>query len=296
MSISAQQVKELRDRTSAKMMDCKKALVEADGNIEKAVEILRTKSQSSADKKAAKVTGDGMVVVKTTSDGKAAVLLEVNSQTDFVARDENFVAFANEVADVALANNVSDLSKLGEQTLSNGQTVDEFRVELVAKLGENIHCRRVALFSSDSIEKFVASYVHQAKIGVLVELEGGDESVARDMAMHVAASSPLVIDPSEVPQDLVNKEKEIFVAQAKESGKPDDIIEKMVQGRISKFLNEQALVGQAFVKDPGVKVGKVLDQAKAKVIKFEKFVVGEGIEKEEDDFAKEVMEQAFGKS
>ena len=296
MSISAQQVKELRDRTSAKMMDCKKALVEADGNIEKAVEILRTKSQSSADKKAAKVTGDGMVVVKTTSDGKAAVLLEVNSQTDFVARDENFVAFANEVADVALANNVSDLSKLGEQTLSNGQTVDEFRVELVAKLGENIHCRRVALFSSDSIEKFVASYVHQAKIGVLVELEGGDESVARDMAMHVAASSPLVIDQSEVPQDLVNKEKEMLLAQAKESGKPDDIIEKMVQGRISKFLNEQALVGQAFVKDPGVKVGKVLDQAKAKVIKFEKFVGGEGIEKEEDDFAKEVMEQAFGKS
>ena len=295
MSISAQQVKELRDRTTAKMMDCKKALVEADGDMEKAVEILRTKSQSSADKKAAKVTGDGIVVVKTSSDGKSAVLLEVNSQTDFVARDASFVAFANEVAEVALANNVSDLAKLGEQALSNGQGVDQFRVDLVAKLGENIHCRRVALFSCDGSDQFVASYVHQAKIGVLVKLEGGDESVARDMAMHVAASSPLVIDPSEVPQDLVNKEKEIFIAQAKESGKPDDIIEKMVQGRISKFLNEQSLVGQAFVKDPSTKVGKVLDQAKAKVVKFEKFVVGEGIEKEEDDFAKEVMEQAFGK-
>jgi elongation factor Ts len=295
MSISAQQVKELRDRTTAKMMDCKKALVEADGDMEKAVEILRTKSQSSADKKAAKVTGDGIVVVKTNSDGKSAVLLEVNSQTDFVARDASFVAFANEVAEVALTNNVSDLAKLGEQALSNGQGVDQFRVDLVAKLGENIHCRRVALFSCDGSDQFVASYVHQAKIGVLVKLEGGDESVARDMAMHVAASSPLVIDPSEVPQDLVNKEKEIFIAQAKESGKPDDIIEKMVQGRISKFLNEQSLVGQAFVKDPSTKVGKVLDQAKAKVVKFEKFVVGEGIEKEEDDFAKEVMEQAFGK-
>jgi elongation factor Ts len=295
MSISAQQVKELRDRTTAKMMDCKKALVEADGDMEKAVEILRTKSQSSADKKAAKVTGDGIVVVKTSSDGKSAVLLEVNSQTDFVARDASFVAFANEVAEVALANNVSDLAKLGEQALSNGQGVDQFRVDLVAKLGENIHCRRVALFGCDSADQFVASYVHQAKIGVLVKLEGGDESVARDMAMHVAASSPLVIDPSEVPQDLVDKEKEIFIAQAKESGKPDDIIEKMVQGRISKFLNEQSLVGQAFVKDPSTKVGKVLGQAKAKVVKFEKFVVGEGIEKEEGDFAKEVMEQAFGK-
>ena len=292
MSISAQQVKALRDRTSAKMMDCKKALVETEGDLEKAVELLRKKSQSSADKKATKITGDGVVIVSGNSEKTA--ILEVNSQTDFVARDSNFSGFAKSVAELAVNNEVSDISSLLEQKLSGDQTVDQVRVELVAKLGENINCRRLAFLKADSGE-LVSSYVHQGKIGVIVKISGGDEDIARDMAMHIAANSPLVINPEDVSEDLVEKEKDIFIAQAKDSGKPDDIIQKMVQGRIAKFLGEQSLTGQAFVKDPSMKVAKVLAQKNAKVLEFVRFEVGEGIEKVEDDFAKEVMEQAFGK-
>jgi elongation factor Ts len=292
MSISAQQVKVLRDQTGAKMMDCKKALVETDGDLEKAVELLRKKSQASADKKSTKITGDGVVIVSGNSE--KAALLEVNSQTDFVARDSNFSGFANSVVDLAVDKEVSDISSLLEQKLSGDQTVDQVRVELVSKLGENINCRRLSFLKAGS-DEFVSSYVHQGKIGVIVKISGGDEDIARDMAMHVAANSPLVINPEDVPQESVEKEKDIFVAQAKDSGKPDDIIQKMVQGRIAKFLGEQSLTGQAFVKDPSMKVSKVLAEKKAKVLEFVRYEVGEGIEKVEDDFAKEVMEQAFGK-
>lgn len=295
MSISAQQVKELRDRTSAKMMDCKRALVETDGDLEKAVELLRKKSQSSADKKATKITGDGVVIAKLSDDGKKASLLEVNSQTDFVARDESFLAFANSVVDLALDKEISTAEDLLSAPLNGDQTVDQVRVELVAKLGENINCRRLAFTKAGADNELVSSYVHQGKIGVIVKISGGNADIARDMAMHVAANAPLVIEPTDVPQELVEKEKDIFIAQAKESGKPDDIIQKMIQGRVAKFVGEQSLSGQAFVKDPSMKVAKVLSQANAKVLEFVRFEVGEGIEKEEGDFAKEVMEQAFGK-
>ena len=295
MSISAQQVKELRDRTSAKMMDCKRALVETDGDLEKAVELLRKKSQSSADKKSTKITGDGVVIAKLSDDGKKASLLEVNSQTDFVARDESFLSFANSVVDLALDKEISTAENLLSSPLNGDQTVDQVRVELVSKLGENINCRRLAFTKAESDNELVSSYVHQGKIGVIVKISGGNADIARDMAMHVAANAPLVIEPSDVPQELVEKEKDIFIAQAKESGKPDDIIQKMIQGRVAKFVGEQSLAGQAFVKDPSMKVAKVLSQANAKVLEFVRFEVGEGIEKEEGDFAKEVMEQAFGK-
>lgn len=289
-SVSAAQVKELRERTGAGMMECKKVLEETAGDIDLAIEALRKKGQAKADKKAGRIAAEGVVIIHTSADGKHAVMLEVNSETDFVARDQNFLAFVNAAAETALAAKVQDVSALNHLDL-NGQSgkVEEARQALVAKVGENIHVRRVVLANASTGK--VANYLHSGRIGVLVVLDVDQPELARDIAMHIAASKPIVISPDEVPADLIAKEKEIFMAQAMNSGKSQDIIEKMISGRIKKYLDEISLVGQPFVKDPTVSIGSLLSKNRAKVLSFVRFEVGEGIEKEKEDFVEAVMSQ-----
>ena len=286
MAISASMVKELRERTGAGMMECKKALVETDGDVDGAVEHLRKSGQAKADKKAGRVAAEGLVVVK--ANGSKAVVVEVNSETDFVAKDENFLAFVDAVADAALASGQADVEAFASDALADGRSVDGARTELVTKVGENISVRRIAQISNDGP---LAHYTHGARIAAVVALEGGDSELARDIAMHVAATNPSCIDESGVPAETLENERRILTEQAQESGKPEDIIEKMVNGRVAKFLKEITLVGQPFVKDPDVTVGKLLDNAGAKIVSFTRFEVGEGIEKKVENFADEVMKQ-----
>jgi len=286
MSISASMVKELRERTGAGMMECKKALVETGGDMDAAAELLRKSGQAKADKKAGRVAADGRIVIK--SNGSKAVVVEVNSETDFVAKDENFVNFAEAVAETALASGKTDVDALGGEALADGRSVETARTELVAKVGENISVRRIAAVSS---EGRIGHYTHGAKIGAVVALEGGDEDLARDIAMHVAAINPTCIDESGVPAETLEREKRIFAEQAAESGKPPEIVEKMVAGRVAKYLKEVTLLGQPFVKDDKISVGKLLDGAGARVTSFVRFEVGEGIEKKQENFADEVMKQ-----
>ncbi len=289
-TITAAQVQELRERTGAGMMECKRALQNAGGDIEAAIEAMRKAGQAKADKKEGRVAAEGVIKVK--SDDHNAVIIEINCETDFVARDANFSELAEQIADKALANKVTDLTALLALPLGNGATVEEARRALVAKIGENIQIRRMALITTTS--GLVASYVHGGRIGVLVELTGGDQSLGKDIAMHIAANSPQVVNREEVSKELVEKEKEIFSAQAQASGKPAAIVEKMVEGRISKFLDEVSLAGQPFVKDPSITVAQLLQQHKAKVVKFIRFAVGEGIEKQSEDFVEAVMAQVRG--
>jgi elongation factor Ts len=283
-AITASMVKDLRERTGLGMMECKKALVDAAGDSELAIENLRKSSGMKAAKKAGRVAADGVVAVR--AEAGRAVLLEVNSETDFVARDENFLAFVGNVADAALAAGTSDV----EELLSG--ELDAAREALIQKIGENITVRRVAAVSSEAV---LGSYVHgNNRIGVLVELEGGDETLAKDVAMHIAAVNPQVAKPEDMPQEAVAKEKEIFTAQAAESGKPAEIIEKMVEGRLRKYLAENSLVEQPFVKDPDQTVGKLLKAAGADILGFSRYEVGEGIEKKQEDFAAEVAAQVAG--
>ncbi len=286
MAISASMVKELRERTGAGMMECKKALVETDGDVDGAVEHLRKSGQAKADKKAGRVAAEGLVVVK--ANGSKAVVVEVNSETDFVAKDENFLAFVDAVADAALASGQADIEAFASDALADGRSVDGARTELVTKVGENISVRRIAQISNDGP---LAHYTHGARIAAVVALKGGDTELARDIAMHVAATNPSCIDESGVPAETLENERRILTEQAQESGKPADIIEKMVSGRVAKFLKEITLVGQPFVKDPDVSVGKLLDNAGAKIVSFTRFEVGEGIEKKVENFADEVMKQ-----
>ncbi len=286
MSISASMVKELRERTGAGMMECKKALVETDGDMEAAAELLRKSGQAKADKKAGRVAADGKIVIRT--DGGKAVVVEVNSETDFVAKDENFIAFAEAVADAALVSGATDVDAFASETLADGRSVEQARTDLIAKVGENISVRRIASITSDGP---LGHYTHGAKIGAVVALEGGDEELARDIAMHVAAINPTCIDESGVPADTLERERRIFAEQAAESGKPAEIVEKMVSGRVAKFLKEITLVGQPFVRDDKISVGKLLDKAGARVTAFVRFEVGEGIEKKQENFADEVMKQ-----
>jgi elongation factor Ts len=288
MAVTAALVKELRERTGAGMMECKKALVETDGDMDAAIELLRKSGLAKADKKAGRVAAEGKIV-EAQAGGKA-VLVEINSETDFVAKDENFAAFADKVAQAALALDSDDIEALKAADL-DGQSVEEARQTLVAKIGENVQVRRLTRIDSAGV---IGSYVHGGRIGVLVELEGGDEELARDLAMHVAALSPAYATADEVPADVLAKEKEILVAQAQDSGKPAEIIEKMVEGRLRKYLAEITLVGQPFVKDGDVTVGKLLDQKGASVKGFSRLAVGEGIEKKEENFAEEVMQQVAG--
>ena len=286
-------VKELRERTGLGMMECKKALVETDGDIDAAIDNLRKSGQAKAAKKASRTAAEGAVIAKVAADGKSGILLEINSETDFVARDDNFLGFANKVADLVLETKITDVAKLLETPLeAGGESVETVRSALVQKIGENIQVRRA--YAVESPEGVVGNYVHGGRIGVLASLKGGDLELGKDVAMHVAASNPLVVNPDQVDQATLDKEKEIFSAQAAESGKPPEIVEKMVKGRISKFLKEVSLIDQPFVKDPDTSVGKLVKAAGAEVLSFTRIEVGEGIEKEEVDFAAEVMAQARG--
>jgi len=291
MSISASMVKELRERTGAGMMECKKALVEANGDLDAAAEVLRKSGQAKADKKSGRVAADGRVVVAANDD--QAVIVEVNSETDFVAKDANFVGFAEALADLALKTGITDPAELAASELPDGRTVEAARTELVQKVGENIGIRRISRLETADV---MGHYTHGARIGAIVALEGGDEALARDIAMHVAATNPQAIDESGVAEEELDRERRILTEQAEASGKPADIVDKMVKGRIAKYLKEITLVGQPFVKDPDTSVGKLLGGASASVKSFVRFEVGEGIEKKQDNFVEEVMAQVKGAS
>ncbi|GFZ76944.1 elongation factor Ts [Pseudohongiella nitratireducens] len=282
-NITAGMVKELRERTGLGMMDCKKALVEAGGDMETAIEDLRKASGLKAAKKAGRTAAEGVVLTKVAEDGSYAAVLEVNSETDFVARDDNFMAFANKTMDSVFSQKESDIAKLLEAGLETE------REALVQKIGENINLRRAEILEGDVVDGYVHS---NNRIAVLVALKGGNADLARDVAMHIAAVNPMVIRGEDVPKDALDKEREIFTAQAQESGKPAEIIEKMIEGRIRKYVAEITLVEQPFVKDPDTKVGALLKNAGAEVVSFVRYEVGEGIEKEEVDFAEEVAAQA----
>ncbi len=288
MAVTAAMVKELRERTGAGMMECKKALVETDGDLEAAVEQLRKSGQAKADKKAGRVAADGKIVIATGDHALAVV--EVNSETDFVAKDENFSAFADKVAALVLAQRPSGLDELMAAEL-DGQSVEEARKALIARVGENISVRRFEVVPADGN---TGVYSHGARIGSVVVLDGGDAELARDLAMHVAASNPACISEEGVNAEQLASERRILSEQARDSGKPAEIIEKMVEGRLRKWLSEITLVGQPFVKDPDVTVGKLLDKSGASVKRFVRYEVGEGIEKKEENFAEEVMAQIQG--
>jgi elongation factor Ts len=293
MAITASMVKELRERTGAGMMDCKKALGETDGDMEAAVQLLRTSGAAKADKKAGRVAAEGVVSIYVSDDNKLGVIVEVNSETDFVAKGDDFQAFAAAVAEAVANNRPADIEALNSMQLASGETVDEARRNLIAKLGENITVRRFERIEAQG-DASISSYQHGLKIGVLMAGSGGRVDLGRDLAMHIAASRPICISPADVPEDVVAKEKEVFTAQAAESGKPPEIIEKMITGRINKFLNEVALEGQPYVKDPDQKVGQLLKSEKASIQAFARIEVGEGIEKKVEDFAAEVAAQAKG--
>ena len=286
MSISASMVKELRERSGAGMMDCKKALVETGGDIDAAIELLRKSGQAKADKKAGRIAADGRIVVAT--DGNKAVIAEINSETDFVAKDENFIAFVDSVAATALAGNAEDVKALLAESRADGKIIEAARAELVNKVGENISVRRFARV--DAADQ-LGNYTHGVRICAVVSLSGGDAELARKIAMHVAATNPVCIDEAGVPAATLESERRIITEQAQESGNPPEIIEKMVSGRMAKFLKEITLLGQPFVKDPDVSVGELLEAAGAEVKEFIRYEVGEGIEKKQENFAAEVMSQ-----
>lgn len=289
--ITASQVKELREKTGVGMMECKKALVETNGDVEKAIEELRKKGQAKAVKND-RIAAEGITAVAISSDGKTGVIVELNSETDFVAREASFKEFGNDVAKVALENNTANLADIKEFKLASGETVEETRLSLVAKLGENLSLRRVEMVTATGC---VVSYLHgdMARVGALVGISTDNIELAKDLAMHIAASRPEYLDESKVPSDRLAKEKEILLAQARETnvGKPDDILEKIITGKVNKFLKEITLLGQAFVKDPNKTITQLLKESNAEVSNFIRFEVGEGIEKKTVDFAKEVAEQ-----
>jgi len=282
--MSAALVKELRERTGLGLLECKKALAAADGDIDVAIEELRKSSGMKAAKKAGRTAADGVVAIKVAEDGSFGVLVEVNSETDFVARDDNFRGFVDQVVSQAYDSRTEDLEVLA------GGDIETARQALVQKIGENISVRRGSLVEANA--GVVGAYVHgNQRIAVLVELEGGDQDLARDVAMHIAAVNPQVVAPADMPEEMIAKEREIYTAQAQDSGKPAEIVEKMIDGRIRKFLAENSLTEQAFVKDPDMTVGKLVQGAGAKVVRFTRFEVGEGIAVEKVDFADEVAAQ-----
>jgi elongation factor Ts len=284
MAVTAALVKELRERTAAGMLDCKNALVEAGGDIELAIENMRKNGQAKAAKKAGRIAAEGVILTKVANG--VATMMEVNSETDFVARDDGFIKFGQQLIEVASANKINDMDTLNN-TEVDGVKVSELRDNLVAKIGENISPRRVITVEGDNL----GAYVHSARIGVITILQGGDEELAKDIAMHVAASSPQFVKPEDVPAEVVAKEKEIQLDIALQSGKPPEIAEKMVSGRMKKFTGEISLTGQPFIKDPSILVADLLKSKGADVINFVRFEVGEGIEKKEEDFAAEVAAQ-----
>lgn len=289
MSITAAMVKELRQRTGSGMMDCKRNLKEANGDMELAIENMRKSGLAKADKKAGRVAAEGMIGLKVSDDGKTVVMLEVNSETDFVIKSDDFKGFVNSVTEALLDSSIESDEQLAEMVLANGDSVDAARRALVAKVGENISVRRFIKYSN--VDGGTACYLHGGKIAVIVELAKQDDVLGKDIAMHIAASNPAYVSADQVDETAIQKEKDIFTAQALESGKKPEIVEKMITGRIKKFLSEITLEGQAFIKDDKMTVGQLTKSKDNTVIRFNRFEVGEGIEKEEVDFAKEVMEQ-----
>ena len=291
MAITAALVKELRERSGAGMMECKKALVETDGDIEVAIELMRKTGLTKADKKAGRVAAEGLVSIKVDDSGKNAAIVEVNCETDFVTKGDDFINFVNAIAQCVLDNKPADIDALLALPMADGISVEETRKNLIAKIGENMSVRRFQIIESAGI---VSSYMHGARIGVVVNLDGGDDALGKDIAMHIAASNPVCVSEDDVSKDLIEKEREIFSAQAAESGKPADIIEKMVSGRIKKYLKEVTLLGQPFVKDPDQSVADLVKKAGASVVGFVRYEVGEGIEKKKENFAEEVAAQMQG--
>jgi len=293
MTVTASMVKELRERTGAGMMECKRALVDADGDLDAAADNMRKAGLAKADKKAGRVAAEGKIVIARSNDGKSGAIVEVNSETDFVAGGDEFGAFAQAVADAVLKAGPADLEAVMSLPMAAGQTVEEARRALVAKIGENIQVRRFGLIKAAGE---LGDYLHGSRIGVLVAMNSGTTDLARDVAMHVAASRPQYVSNDQVPADVVAKEKEILMEQSRQEGKPEEIVEKMVIGRLKKFYAEITLVGQPFVKDPDITVEKLLKQNQAEVASFLRFEVGEGIEKAKDNFVEEVMAQVRGEN
>ncbi len=293
MSITAEAVKQLRERTGAGMMECKKALVETQGDLDAAAELMRKQGLAKADKKASRVAAEGVIALEKSADGKSAAMVEVNCETDFVAREADFQGFCTDVAKLALAANPASLEALNALALPSGESIDERRRALVAKIGENISVRRYASLSATGV---LGAYRHGTRIGALVALEGGDATLAHDIAMHVAAVNPEYLSVADVPAEMLAKEREIETEKALAEGKPAEIVAKMVEGRIRKTLNEKTLLGQPFVRDPDQTVEKLLKAAKAEVKAFRRFEVGAGIEKKQDDFVGEVMAQVKASS
>ena len=291
MQITAAMVKELRERTGSGMMECKRALQDTDGDLETAIENMRKSGLAKADKKSGRIAAEGLVVIALSDDKKEAAIVEVNCETDFVSGGDDFKAFANSIANSVLSESPADVEALVAGSLADGKTIEETRQAMVAKIGENIQVRR---FDRVSTTGQFGSYSHGVRMGVLVEMENGNDDLIKDIAMHIAASNPTCVDETQVPAEMLEKEKSILVAQAKESGKPDEIIEKMIVGRIKKYLAEITLMGQPFVKDPDQTISQLLKAAGASVNSFYRFEVGEGIEKKQENFAEEVMAQING--
>lgn len=290
MAITAEMVKELRERTGAGMMECKKALTEANGDLDAAVDVLRKSGIAKAEKRAGKAASEGLMIIKTSADGKTVGIVEVNSETDFVSKGDDFQNFAAAVANRVMSAKPANRDALLQQKLTDGgsDTIEAAIKNLTAKIGEKIDVRRFTIIHAKGV---AGSYMHGNRIGVVVDIEGGDDELRKDIAMHIAASRPICVDESQVAPDIIAKEKEIYTAQAADSGKPADIIEKMVMGRVKKYLKEVTLLGQPFVKNPDKTVEQLLKDAKAKVHGFVRYEVGEGIEKKTEDFAAEVMAQ-----
>ncbi|BBB23376.1 elongation factor EF-Ts [Abyssogena phaseoliformis symbiont OG214] len=292
MAITASLVKELRQRTGAGMMDCKKALTETHGDIEAAIDLMRTSGTAKAAKKSGRVTAEGLVKINISTDKKTVTILEVNSETDFVTKGDAFIDFVDMLGALALKTTPANIEEFLSQTLDNGDSLEKAREDIIAKVGENIAIRRVQTITTDS--GVIGAYKHGERIAVVTVLEGGDETLAKDIAMHIAATKPECITEAELSTDLLEREKAIFIEQAKESGKPDSIIEKMIVGRMKKLVSEVTLYEQSFVKGPDTTIGKLAQSNNAQVKSFVRFEVGEGIEKKEENFADEVMAQIQG--
>ena len=289
--ITAALVRELREKTGAGMMECKKALTAAGGDMDAAIEQMRISGLAKADKKSDNTAAEGVVDIAVSEDGKRYSMVEINSQTDFASKSADFTGFVSAISNTLMSEQPADIEALNSVSMEGGQSVDETRKALIAKIGENIQVRR---FVTGSVDGAVGQYSHSGRIGVVCEVAGGDQELARDIAMHIAASNPVCISDADVPADVLAKERAVFEGEAAESGKPEEIVAKMVEGNIRKYLAEATLVGQAFVKDPDTTVGKLLESKGASVTAFHRYEVGEGIEKKEENFAEEVMAQVRG--
>ena len=288
-NITAQMVKELRDRTGAGMMECKKALLDFSGDMDKAVEEMRKAGQAKADKKSSRIAAEGVITLSISDDNSIANIVEINCETDFVAKDENFLKFVKTISEVSLKNYKGSVDDFNNSKHPSGKTIEEIRLELVSKVGENVKIRRVQNIKNDG--NYMGHYMHGTKIGVAVVLQKENEELAKDVCMHIAAMKPRALNANDIPQEDLEKEREIFVAQAKESGKPDDIIQKMVDGKLKKYISEVTLVDQTFVKDNEITISKLLEKHDNSVLSFYRLEVGEGVEKKDENFADEVMAQ-----